>query len=51
MDEWHTNTEILQSHLLDDDLEAHEEAFERGEAYPMGHEPKTRFMTVIRGSA
>ena len=45
--EWHANTEILQSHLLDDDLQAHEEAFERGEAYPIGQDLETRFMTVI----
>ena len=46
--EWHANTEILQNHLLDDDLQAHEEAYELGQAYPMGQDPETRFMTVIR---
>jgi len=45
--EWHANAEILQSHLLDDDLQAHEEAFERGEAYPIGQDLGTRFLTVI----
>ena len=48
MGESHANTEILQSHLLDDDLQAHEEAYGLGQAYPMGQDPETRFMTVIR---
>ena len=41
-------SEILRSHLLNDDLEAHEEAFQRGEAYPIGQDLATRFMTVIK---
>ena len=45
--EWHANTEILQSHLLDDDPEACEDAYGLGQAYPMGPDPETRFMTVI----
>lgn len=48
VDEWHANREILQDHLLDDDLAAHREAFELGQAYPMGQNLETRFMTVIR---
>ena len=48
VDEWHANTEVLQDHLLDDDLQAYEEAFERGQAFPMGQDLEMRFMTVIR---
>ena len=47
VDKWHANTEILQSHLLDDDLRAHKGAFKRGEAFPIGQDLETRFMTVI----
>ena len=45
---WHANIEILQSHLLDGDLQAHKRAFERGQAYPIGQDLERRFMTVIR---
>ena len=47
VDFWHANTKILQCHLLEEDSRAHEKAYQRGEAYPMGDE-RTRFMTVIR---
>ena len=50
VDKWHANTEILQSHLLDDSHQDHRKAFGLGQAYPMGKNPKTRFMTVIRGN-
>ena len=44
----HANTEILQDHLLDEDFQAHKTQYELGQAYPMGPDLKTRFMTVIR---
>ena len=48
LEKWHANTEILQDHLLDDDLHAHRETYKLGQAYPMGKNLRKRFMTVIR---
>lgn len=45
------NTEVLQRHLLEDAFQAHREAYKKGEAYPMGHNPKKQVMTVIGRNA
>ena len=47
VDEWHANIEFRLDHLINDSCKDHEEAFERGEAFPMGKNIGKRFLTII----
>lgn len=47
---WNANIEIRLDHLINGNCKDHKEALGLGQAFPMGKNPKKRFITVIRGN-